>query len=873
MPLVIYRKHELLRRLAARSRGGAVPREAYESAAEIVADVEQRGDAAVRDWTARLDGVTGSPSSRPLPAVFGPDDMARAWQSLPAGDARALSAAAQQIKLYHRLSLEGPGGPRRWWERCPGEDGSRWGREMRPVDRVGIYVPGGRNPYPSTVLMTAIPARVAGVGRITAVTPPLNDGGVHPLVLAAAHEAGVDTVIGVGGPQAIAALAFGTKTIPWCDKIVGPGNAYVAAAKKIVYGRVGIDGLMGPSELVIIADGGADPRWLAADIMAQAEHGRDSPVWLLTDSIRLAEAVRAEIQSVIGAEPAGAETEPATVAESAAETEPAAEAEPVKEAEPKGSRGERYGGLFRLGGAAAVATVEEAVELANTLAPEHLQLNVADPQSLLPLIRSAGAVYMGPWAPTALGDYAAGPSHVLPTGGTARFAGGLGVEDFLRPGSLYAGTRDSFRRLAPAALHLARLEGFSHHARSLDIRLRAGEDPAGAGSAEVPASPPESTEMSPPSSKTPGAPPPPAETPGVPPPSSAALNLNESWQPLPAEILHEIHERWRDVPFHRYPPDDQLALARRLEAEYGFPEGTVIIGSGADEILQMTAQAARNRVSRAVMLQPDFGIYRHAARLAGLPVTEVPFEPGEPTMPLRALKDSLSDSSDPVLLFLSRPNNPTGSLWSLDEMQEAADAMPAGSLLVLDEAYWEFAGVTGVRWARQRDDVAVVRTFSKALGLAGLRCGFASVPPPWRRAVEDVRMPYNVGTPALIAARAVLAHRRLMEARARETARRRDAVIHRLRRLEGLTVFPSAANFFLAAVPGGAAAAGALAEGLARCGILVRTFSYPESLAGCIRISMGSPDQMDHLTAALEDLLPAFLQKGGRGRKGGLTYG
>lgn len=800
MPLNIYPKEKLLLRLAEAERGDALSGQVYEAAAEIVADVERRGDAAVREWTARLDGVASGPSSRTIPAVFGPDAMARAWHSLPAEDARALSAAAEQIKLFHRRSLEAAGPARSWREPSPAGDGSRWGQDMRPISRVGIYVPGGRNPYPSTVLMTALPARVAGVDFIAAATPPGTDGGVHPLVLAAAHAAGVDLIVGAGGPQAIASLAFGTETVPRCDKIVGPGNAYVTAAKKIVFGRVGIDGLMGPSELLIIADEWADPRWLAADMMAQAEHGPDSPVWLITDDARLAAAVKAEMAAVRN----------------------------------RGSKGSRE--PFRRGGAVVVASLEEAVETANALAPEHVQLNVTDPEELLPLITNAGAVYIGPWAPTALGDYAAGPSHVLPTGGTARFAGGLGVGQFLRSGTIYAGSRESFRRLAPAALHLARREGFTYHARSLAIRLQADK-----GEVSAPVAPPGPSDHG--ASVQDGA-------------RGAALHLNESWQPLPQEILKDIHRRWQRLPLHRYPPYHGRDLAHRLEEEYGFPPGSVILGAGADEILQMLALAARGRVSKAVMLEPDFGQYRQTAMLAGLPVMEVPFEPGAQKMPLEAIRKTLEEGPGPVLMFLSRPNNPTGCLWALEEIGSAADAMPPGSLLVLDEAYWEFAGTSGAPWAHRRDDVAVVRTFSKALGLAGLRCGFASVPAPWRARLEEVCMPFNVSAPALMAADAVLSHRTLLEARARETTRRRDEAAAGLASLEGLTVFPSAANFFLAAVEGGAEAAGSLAEELARRGLLVRTFSHPKSLTGCLRITMGSPEEMDRLKAALKELLP-----------------
>lgn len=323
---------------------------------------------------------------------------------------------------------------------------------MRPVARAGIYVPGGRHPYPSTVLMAGIPARVAGVSEVVLATPPRPDGTVDPLILGAAHLVGAQRVVKVGGAQAIAALAYGTASVPRCDLVVGPGNAYVTAAKSLVYGQVGIDGLMGPSEIAVIADHTADLGWVAADLAAQGEHGPDSVVVLLATSGDLITAVRRRLQEELarrGSGPAG------VLAQSLAR-----------------------------GAAVVIDNLDQGVDLANAMGPEHLHIYVDKPWELLPAVQHAGAVYLGPWAPVAFGDYAAGPNHILPTGGTARYAAGLTVATFLRAGSVFAGSPAALTAAGGAAAHLAQREGLQAHADSLTARLTAlatGKDGHGEG--------------------------------------------------------------------------------------------------------------------------------------------------------------------------------------------------------------------------------------------------------------------------------------------------------------------------------------------------------------------------------------------------------
>ena len=321
------------------------------------------------------------------------------------------------------------------------EEGVILGQQVRPLDRVGVYVPGGKAAYPSSVLMNVIPARVAGVGEVI-MTVPAPDGELDDTVLAAARIAGVDRVFTVGGAQAVAALAWGTESVPAVDKIVGPGNKYVATAKRLVFGIVGIDMVAGPSEVLIISDGGSDPDWVAMDLFAQAEHDEDARAILVCSDTGFISAVEASIERLLP------EMERADIIRTALENE---------------------GALIK------VKDLDEAVEVANLIAPEHLELAVADPDSLLPGIRHAGAIFVGVWAAEAMGDYCAGPNHVLPTARTARFSSALGVYDFQKFSSLIRCDRASAAGLAQAASVLARCEGLTAHARSAEYR-RKGAD-------------------------------------------------------------------------------------------------------------------------------------------------------------------------------------------------------------------------------------------------------------------------------------------------------------------------------------------------------------------------------------------------------------
>jgi histidinol dehydrogenase len=405
------------------ARGEAVDPSAVEGVRAIIAEVRGRGDDALRDLTEQFDGCTIDDLRVPG------DELLAALEDAPSEFRAALEYAREEVTAYHEAQLGGDVRVER--------NGVLLRELVVPVDRAGLYVPGGRATYPSTVLMTAIPARVAGVPEIALCVPPDPDGRVPAVTLAAAALAGVDEVYRVGGAQAIAALAYGTETIRPVDVIVGPGNMYVTAAKREVAGIVGIESLAGPSELVVVADDTADPAMVAADLVAQAEHGPDGAAILVTWDEAVADAVDEAVAKLTADAPRHAEIE-AT--------------------------------LTSGGRAVLVETPGMAVEAANAIAPEHLELITADPEALLPLVRNAGAVFCGPWSPAVVGDYVAGVNHVLPTARTARFASALRVDTFRKHVHVVTLDQAALARVAPYVQAFADMEGLDAHGRSVQLR-------------------------------------------------------------------------------------------------------------------------------------------------------------------------------------------------------------------------------------------------------------------------------------------------------------------------------------------------------------------------------------------------------------------
>ncbi len=401
-----------------------------ERVAAILADVRQRGDAAVLEYTARFDGLDAA-SVQALELTQ--TELKSAFDSLAPAQRAALEAAAARVRSYHEAQKKACG--ESWSYRDA--DGSLLGQKVTPLDRVGIYVPGGKAAYPSSVLMNAIPAHVAGVGEIIMVVPTPR-GEKNPLVLAAAYVAGVSRAFTIGGAQAVAALAYGTATVPAVDKITGPGNAYVAAAKRRVFGTVGIDMIAGPSEILVLADGSTPADWVAMDLFSQAEHDELAQSILLSPDAAYIDAVQAAIDRLLPAMPRAA-----IIAKS----------------------------LSDRGALIHTRSMEEACALSNRIAPEHLEVSSRDPQRWEPLLRHAGAIFLGAYTSESLGDYCAGPNHVLPTSGTARFSSPLGVYDFQKRSSLIEVSQAGAQVLGPVAAELAYGEGLQAHARAAEMRL------------------------------------------------------------------------------------------------------------------------------------------------------------------------------------------------------------------------------------------------------------------------------------------------------------------------------------------------------------------------------------------------------------------
>ncbi len=402
--------------------------EIHQRVLSIIADVRKNGDKAVIEYTNRFDHCQITDASQ---LELSRDTLKSAWEKLPADQAKALQTAADRIRAYaEKQKMES-------WQYTEA-DGTLLGQKVTPLDRVGLYVPGGKAAYPSSVLMNAIPAKVAGVGELIMVVPTPH-GETNELVLAAAYLAGVDRAFAIGGAQAVAALAYGTETVPAVAKIVGPGNIYVATAKKLVFGQVGIDMIAGPSEILVICDGKTNPDWIAMDLFSQAEHDEDAQAILISDDADFLAAVEQSIRKLLP------QMERADIIRTSLTTR---------------------GALIKAG------SLKEAAEVANIIAPEHLELSVENPTDLCEHIRHAGAIFMGRYTAEALGDYCAGPNHVLPTSSTARFSSPLGVYDFQKRSSLINCSEAGADQLGKTASILARGESLTAHARSAEYRIK-----------------------------------------------------------------------------------------------------------------------------------------------------------------------------------------------------------------------------------------------------------------------------------------------------------------------------------------------------------------------------------------------------------------
>ncbi len=768
--------------------------------AEIVADVRERGDAALLALTARFDGLqAGSMAELEIPA----DALRGALDAITPAQRSALHAAADRVRDYHRRQLDASS--RSWQYRDA--DGSLLGQKVTPLDRVGIYVPGGKAAYPSSVLMNAIPAHVAGVGEIVMVVPTPK-GERNALVLAAARVAGAHRVFTIGGAQAVAALAYGTATIPRVDKITGPGNAYVASAKRRVFGQVGIDMIAGPSEILVLADGSTPAAWVAMDLFSQAEHDELAQSILLCPDAAYIAAVQEAIDRLL----------------------PAMPRRDVIRASLEGR-----GALIR------TRSMEEACEISNRIAPEHLELSSRDPHRWEPLLRHAGAIFLGAFTSESLGDYCAGPNHVLPTSGTARFSSPLGVYDFVKRSSLIEVSEAGAQVLGPIAAELAHGEGLQAHAQAAELRLtgRVAAPAPGAGPARRLRSTIRQDVQS-------------MHAYAIQ-PSAGLVKLDAMENPftLPPGLQRELGERLGRVAINRYPAQRVGELAAALARHVELPAGCrLMLGNGSDELIDILSVACDLPGATVLAPLPGFVMYEMSARLRGLRFVGVPlrpdFELDEAAM-LAAIEEHR-----PALTYIAYPNNPTANLFSdaIVERIVAAVGRQQG-FVVFDEAYQPFSSRSWLQRMAAHEHVLVLRTMSK-FGLAGVRLGYLCAPSALIAEIDKVRPPYNVSVLNAEAALFALEHADEYARQAALIRSERERLQAALLGILGVQAFPSEANMILVRVPDSRRAF----DGMKARGVLVKQVAglHP-LLANCLRLTVGTPQENDLMIRALRESL------------------
>jgi len=766
---------------------------------EIITSVRERGDAAVAELTRELDGREPRHGlSYEIPG----SEIHAAVARLAAPVRASLESAAARIRAFHGCQIE----------RSVSAEGGALELRVAALSRVGLYVPGGTALYPSSVLMTAIPANVAGVPEIIMVTP-----GASAETLAAARLAGVNRVFQLGGAQAIAALAFGTESVPRVDKIVGPGNQWVASAKRQVYGAVDIDSIAGPSEILIIADANANAEWIAADLLAQAEHDIEARPILVTTSEALADAVAAAVSEQLHDLP---------------------------------RRDIASASIEKHGIAFICPDLETCVHLANDHAPEHLEIMTESPETLADGLHTAGAIFVGGYSPEAAGDYLAGPNHVLPTGGAARYASPLGVYDFRKRTSVLHQSAEQLHRQRDAIARLARVEGLEAHARSVEIRFRDSSESADTDTQPFSFSDPwplaalardglrnlEPYKV--------------AHRDGI----HTFLHANEMPFGLPEPIARGVREHLSQVALGRYPDPNATELRQAVGTFFGLDPERLVFGNGSDELIAQlvtTFSQPRPGQQAAVVLYPTptFSVFRMASISAGAVPVEVPLTS---EFELNGARLSASIAAHrPNLVFLARPNNPTGTLWDRGVILELARTFP-DTLFVIDEAYGPYCGETML--PEIDGNLILMGTLSK-IGLATARIGFVHGSAELCLWLEKSRLPYNLGGLGQAAATYLLReHSGWIKECAAKVVEERQRVALAMATHEGLRVFPSAANLlFFRVGDSSSGLASKLWNKLADRGVLVRNLDKDGPTAGCLRVTIGEASENATFLAALAE--------------------
>jgi len=778
-----------------RSRSIQMNQEIIRQVSEIIEGVRAGGDEALVDYTQKFDRVSLKPSDIRVGEDFINEMAARANSRT----VEAFKQAIRNVRSFHQHQRESD-----WHIKT--SEGARLGQRILPVAAAGLYVPGGKAAYPSSVIMNTIPAQVAGVRRIAIVTPP---GTLEntPEVAAVIAELGITEVYRVGGAQAVAALAFGTETIRPVDKIVGPGNIYVATAKKLVYGAVGIDSIAGPSEVVVLADDTASPEFIAADMLAQAEHDAEASAICITTSEKLASEVQLEIERQIATLERN-ETARASI--------------------------ENFGAIF------IVETIEEGCKLINHLAPEHLELMTSNNESAAKLVENSGAIFFGPYSPEPVGDYFAGPNHVLPTVGTARFSSPLGVYDFVKRQSVIEYTREAVEKNGDAIAAMADAEGLTAHKRSVLIRSRESRVESQDSRLQTPDS--RLLEKIKPAVR--------AITAYTLAPYRATIKLNQNESPyeMPDEIKREVERRLAERKWSRYPDFVPASLLERLAEFAGWkPEGT-LAGNGSNELIQATLMVTVGAGSRVLIAEPTFTLYRQIVTVLGGEVISVPLT-ADLQFDVEAIRSRAIEERADVVIICS-PNNPTGCRIDEDDLVRLAKGFDG--LVVIDEAYHEFSGKTVVPWLSELPNLIVLRTFSKAMAMAGLRVGYLLASPELAREVHKATLPYNLNFFSATAAEVACEKYDLLRPQVEKSISERERLFESLSSIEGIHPVRSWANFMVARTE--IQVKKLFEEVLAR-DILVRDVSRYPMLADYFRVSVGTPEENDRFVAALTEVM------------------
>ena len=759
----------------------------YERVQSVLDKVRAGGDAALREFELQFDKVQLDS------LAVSQAELAEAASLVPTELRSAIDRAAANIRKFHESQIPSLSKV----ETTPGV--TCWQKAV-PITKVGLYIPGGTAPLFSTVLMLAIPARTAGCSEIVLCTPPGRDGKVNPAILYAAQVAGVNRFFKLGGSQAIAAMAYGTESVPKVSKIFGPGNPYVTAAKQIVSLKdVAIDMPAGPSEVEVIADANANPAFVAADLLSQAEHGRDSQVILLTTSAELIDKVQAEVDRQVALLP----------------------------------RNEIAQASLRNSRMILLRNDDEIIEMTNEYAPEHLIIQTQNANELAERVVNAGSVFIGPWSPESAGDYASGTNHTLPTSGYAKAYSGVNIDSFMRKITFQQLSREGLASLGPVIETMAAGESLDAHKNAVSIRLDAiGTVPSVDVCPKCPRKEPSLMRT--------------LVRPNIW-SLSPYTSARDEYQGKDAKVFLDANENPYNAPFNRYPDPLQRNLKTRVSEIKGVSQDSIFFGNGSDEAIDLMFRIfCRPGTDNAVAIEPTYGMYGVCADINDVEYRRVLMDDN-----FQPSYDKLMAAVDAntKLIFFCSPNNPSGNNIDRSVIDRVLDTFDG--IVIVDEAYIDFAGVPSyLEQLESRPNLIVLQTFSKAWGMAGIRLGMAFAKPEIIQIMNKVKYPYNINL--LTQQRAleeVMQYSRVQEW-VKSILRERTRLMDEFAKLDcTIKVYPSDANFFLARVKDAHATYNYLVD----CGIIVRNRSKIALCGNSLRVTVGTAPENNALLDALKN--------------------